>query len=132
MEPSDWYGTHYYKDHSTLPPSCCSDLTDNQPCEVDSNNTYSDGCYTKTINFVLDNIIEVGLVALIIGLSLAGGVSLSLCFRSSISKARKKEEWKDMESDSAVEGHLPLKLQCVACLSKICPCLVQPPVPESL
>ena len=57
------------------------------------------------------------------------GVLLSLWLYCSISKSKKEEESK---SDSAVEGHLPLKLQCVACLSKICPCLVQPPVPESV
>ena len=124
MEPSDWYGTHYYQDHSTLPPSCCSDLTDNKPCEVDGNSTYSDGCYTRTITFVLDNIDQIVFVAFTVGLSLAGGVLLSLCFRSSISKGRKQEELKlelDMESDSAAEGQLPLKLRCAACLGKICP-----------
>ena len=124
MEPSDWYGTHYYKDHSTLPPSCCSDLTDNQPCEVDGNSTYSDGCYTKTHDFVHENINEVGFIALIVGLSLTAGVSWSLWLRSSINKGRKQEELKlelDMESDSATEGQLPLKLRCAACLAKICP-----------
>ena len=126
---SDWYGTQYYNDHSTLPPSCCSDLTDNQPCEVGGNNTYSDGCYTKTINFVYSSLDEVGGVAIVVGLVEILGVILALWLCCSISKNKKKEESK---SDSAVEGHLPLKLQCVACLSKICPCLVQPPVPESL
>lgn len=132
LEPSDWLDTVYYADHSTLPPTCCFDLPDNEPCKVGTNNTYTDGCYSKTMDFVYASIDEVGGVAIVVGLVEILGVILALWLCCSISKNKKKKESSvESKMESTIEGHLPLKLRCLACLAKICPC-IQPPVPASM
>lgn len=128
--PGDWLTTNYYTIHGALPPSCCSGPASNQSCEVGGTDTHSTGCFTKVFGLILGREDAMGGVAIIVGLVQVLGVVAALWLCCSVHKKRKQP----ITKSGPELARTPLKVRCIQCLSKICPCIFpkQPDVPSSL
>ena len=100
--PADWLDTSYYEDHSALPPSCCSNLTTNESCQLGGNNTHDRGCYTYTHGLLVFHYQLLGSLFEIAGIVQIIGVVLALVIL--ISGLVKKKD-----SESVPEEETPLK-----------------------
>lgn len=122
--PNDWTSTLYYLIHSALPSSCCSNITADETCEIGGPDTYDRGCFTFLHGLLIFHYQLIGSLFVVAGAVQLICVVLALwmLFYSLTTKGT-------TESESKV----PLKTQCIQCLSKFCPCAIpKPDVPSSI
>ena len=122
----DWRDTVYYKVHSALPDPCCANMTTNQTtCQIGGPDTHERGCYTFLQWFMTSH------YEMLASLFVVAGCVQLLCVVMALWMLFYWSKQSSNASESTVKT--PLKVQCVKCLSKVCPCIAPTPdVPSSI